>query len=244
MDSPTLEGTTQKTRQDSPGQKYYIESMISCELKAICKDVVIGMGEIKDVRVSESDPGWQKELRERVAQFTAEWGPKGLPSDTVCAAIRRLFWQTKLDPTRYRPSSESLMRRVLAGKGIPIINKAVDINNLYSLYYRLPMGIYDRDRLEGPLLITIGKQGENFEGISRGYVHIHGGVVARDDIGIFGTPFVDSARSKVTTQTRHLLLLVYSHQDAGKAHLEEALDKTLERMLEVLEGKLFIRKVL
>ncbi len=55
-------------------------------------------------------------------------------------ASRKAYRACGKDPTRYRLSSESLLRRVLKGKGLYKVNNIVDINNLLSLKYHYSIG--------------------------------------------------------------------------------------------------------
>src|SRR5512147_2175842 len=49
------------------------------------------------------------------------------------AETRGMFHRLGVDPTKSRPASEALLRRVLQGKGLPEILPAVDVCNLASL---------------------------------------------------------------------------------------------------------------
>src|SRR5437762_7383100 len=81
--------------------------------------------------------------------------------------VRAIFHRAGLDPTRYRPSSESLRRRAVKGKGLYFINSVVDLINYFSLKMLWPMGLYDADKLKPPITWRIGKEGETYTGIGR-----------------------------------------------------------------------------
>ena len=83
------------------------------------------------------------------------------------AAVRAMYRRTGLDPTRRRPSSEALLRRVRKGEGLPRINSLVDVCNWCSLEFQLPYGLYDLDRIEGDVMLRLGEEGEAYAGIRK-----------------------------------------------------------------------------
>ena len=126
------------------------------------------------------------------------------------AETRGMFHRLGVDPTKSRPASEALLRRVLQGKGLPVIHPAVDVCNLASLEHQLPLGLYDRAHVRGPIYARIGRTGEGYEGIRKGNVNLASRVLLADDDGAFGAPTADSARTQVTFRyargaRRHLL---------------------------------------
>ena len=118
------------------------------------------------------------------------------------AETRSMFHRLGVDPTKSRPASEALLRRVLQGKGLPVIHPAVDVCNLASLEHQLPIGLYDRAHLKGPIVARLGRPGESYEGIRKGTVNVTGRPMLADDEGAFGAPTSDSARTQVTDSTR------------------------------------------
>lgn len=124
---------------------------------------------------------------------------------------RQLFKAIGIDPSKYRPSSEALIRRVLKGEIVPNIHSAADVNNLFSLKYALPIGIYDLDQLREPIDIRIGTESESYEAINNRDTNLKGKVLSADLLGPFGSPIVDSKRSMVTLETRNALQIIYFH---------------------------------
>jgi DNA/RNA-binding domain of Phe-tRNA-synthetase-like protein len=125
------------------------------------------------------------------------------------AETRTLFHRLGVDPTKSRPASEALLRRVLQGKGLPQIHPAVDACNLASLEHQLPIGLYDRAHVKGPIFARLGRPGEGYEGIRKGFVNLTGRPMLADDDGAFGAPTSDSARTQVTVETKTLLGVIY-----------------------------------
>ena len=152
------------------------------------------------------------------------------PAET--AAVRSMYKRVGLDPTKTRPSSEALLRRVRRGDPLPRINSMVDVCNWCSLEFQLPYGLYDADRIEGDVQLRIGRDGESYGGIRKDDVHVGGRIALVDRIGPFGNPTSDSARTMVTTATRRALLVVFAPHELGAPRLAQVLDVTSQRMTE------------
>ncbi len=132
------------------------------------------------------------------------------PSEiTGLQAARRLYRATGLDPTRTRPSSEALLRRVLKGQELYQINNLVDAGNELSLRLLLPLGLYDLDCITGKVTARLGAAGEEYSGIRKDTVHLEGRLGLFDEAGPFGSPTSDSLRSCITSKTRRALVVIY-----------------------------------
>lgn len=95
----------------------------------------------------------------------------------VVAAVRAMYRRVGLDPTKTRPSSEALLRRVRRGDDLPRINSAVDVGNWCSLEFQLPYGLYDLRCVEGDVELRLGRPGEGYDGIRKDEVHVGGRLV-------------------------------------------------------------------
>lgn len=152
------------------------------------------------------------------------------PAETL--SVRTMYKRVGLDPTKTRPSSEALLRRVRKGDTLPRINSMVDVCNWCSLEFQLPYGLYDASRIDGDVELRLGRPGERYAGIRKDEVHVGGRMALADAIGVFGNPTSDSARTMVTTGTTRSLLVVFAPRDMDPARLTEVLDATSERMAE------------
>ena len=125
------------------------------------------------------------------------------------AATRQAYKDLGKDPSRYRPSGEQLMRRILQGKGLYRIDTLVDLINLASMKWGYSIGGFDADKISGDTLtLGVGEKDEPYEGIGRGLLNIEHMPVYRDALGGIGTPTSDNERTKMSLQTTHLLALV------------------------------------
>lgn len=137
------------------------------------------------------------------------------------AATRRVYRACGKDPSRYRPASEALIRRMLQGKKLYQIDTLVDLVNLASIAYGYSIGGFDADKFEGETLtLGVGKAGEPYEGIGRGMINIDGLPVYRDEKGGVGTPTSDNERTKMELKTTHLVVLINGY-DGDEQHVRE-----------------------
>ena len=131
------------------------------------------------------------------SEFTVE----SLAEAPAVRAVRAMFREWGMDPSKYRPSSEALLRRVVQGKGLYRVSNAVDICNLGSIETGWPYGCYDRARIGPPIVLRHGAPGEMYEGIGKNW-HLDGRPVLADPDGPFGSPISDSTRSMITESAR------------------------------------------
>lgn len=148
-------------------------------------------------------------LREAVAaRARSAWTTESLSADPTVAALRKLFKAAGCDPSRYRPSSEALLRRVLKGESLPAIHPLVDLNNCLSVALAVPCCIVAEGSFSPPVTLRAGAPGESYESL-RGPFNLEGKPLLADAQGPFGTPITDSQRVKVTDGTRVAFLVAY-----------------------------------
>ena len=175
--------------------------------------------------VTEADSRLDMPLR--AAEATVRANP---PEEIV--AVRTMYKQVGIDPTKRRPSSEALLRRVRKGEPLPRINSMVDVCNWCSLEFQLPYGLYDVDRIEGDVVLRLGFTGESYPGIRKDDVHVGGRITLADSLGPFGNPTSDSARTMVTTATTLALVVVFAPAELDRRRLSHVMDVTAQRMNE------------
>ncbi len=128
--------------------------------------------------------------------------------------VRRLFRAAGCDPTRYRPSSEALARRVRKSGEVPAISPLVDLNNLLSLRLEVPCCVVDAGAVEPPFVLRAGRPGETMLSM-RGAFDLAGKPVLLDRLGAFGTPITDAERVKVTATSGDVWLVAYLVEGCG-----------------------------
>ena len=137
------------------------------------------------------------------------------------------------DPSRYRVSSEALVRRIGQGKGLYEVNTVVDVNNLISIESGFSVGSYDTAKIGEDLVFRVGKEGETYKGIGKEEIKIAALPVLADDAGAIGSSTSDSERAMITEDAGEVLTLIYSF--SANQDLEKALEAG-KRYLEVYAG--------
>jgi DNA/RNA-binding domain of Phe-tRNA-synthetase-like protein len=153
--------------------------------------------------------------------------PRTVLESPQILATRTAYKALGKDPARYRGSAEALLRRVIAGKGLPRISAVVDIINLVSVESRLSIGLYDLAHVQGDIVFRAGRAGESYKGIGKYDLNLEGLPVFCDALGPHGSPTSDSERTMVTSETKNVLAVIISF--GGK----EGLDGWTQRMGEL-----------
>lgn len=172
-----------------------------------CSLVCAGVVTLAGVQVGRG--GGPAEATRRLARTLADRYADLLPFQIpALAEARNLYKAFGTDPSRHRPSSEALLRRVLKGDDLYRIDDAVDGCNLASLTFLLPIGMYDLARVRGDVAIRRGQGGESYPGIRKGEVNLDGRLGLFDAAGPFGSPSSDSQRTSVTAATTDILAVI------------------------------------
>lgn len=206
--------------------------------------VRLGVLVLDGLSVREADEGLETERRAYGEELRARYAGERSADVPGAADARTLYKDLGLDPTKVRPSNESLLRRVLKGEALYRVNTLVDALNFCSLRSQLPFGLYDLDRVEPPVVLRRGGPGESYEGIRKGDVHVEGRPVLVDAKGPFGNPTSDSARTMITTACRRALVIVYAPARYERARLDRVLDQTAETLVRFCGGAVAQRRAL
>lgn len=196
---------------------------VSQEIENVCPGFVGAAVEAWVTNSPYSGALWQ-EINALGEKYRAELTTESLKQLSGIEATRRVYRTCGKDPSRYRPASEALIRRMLQGKALYQIDTLVDLINLASIAYGYSIGGFDADKFVGDTLtLGIGREGEPYEGIGRGMLNIAGLPVYRDAQGGVGTPTSDNERTKIDINTTHLLVLINGYdgrEDQVRANAE------------------------
>lgn len=211
-----------------------IEVCISEEFKKECPDFCVAIIEADVVNSENSDELWNR-IHEAEKEFRGKYTTETLKQQSGIAATRAAYRRFGKDPSRYRPSNEALVRRVLQGKELYHINTLVDINNLASIHWGYSIGGFDMNKIQGHrLVLGVGEKDEPYEGIGRGVLNIEGLPVYRDNKGGIGTPTSDHERTKIGMDIRQLLFLINGYD--GDEERTLACAKELQDLLREFGG--------
>lgn len=196
------------------------EISVSEKIKNACPDFR-GAAIFAEVENTE----FSKELWDDIERFSAEYRSRyttdSIKDMVAINATRKAYKTLGKDPSRYRPASEALCRRILKGMELYRIDTLVDLINLVSIASGYSIGGFDADRIEGETLVLgVGEKDELYEGIGRGMLNIENLPVYRDAVGGIGTPTSDNERTKITFGTTHLLTIINSY--SGEDGLADA----------------------
>lgn len=186
-----------------------MEIQICDELKQIIPDFKIGVVHYQDIVVADSPQMLKGRLRLFQESLYFDYADKKVTEIPAINEWRTLFKTVGTDPSRYRPSNEALYRRVQKQQFLHTVNSAVDLNNFLSLQYQIPLGIYDVKHVIGDVKIKIGMDHDSYVAINEREVSLHHKIHSADQQGPFGSPFVDSKRTAVSTNTTEALHLIY-----------------------------------
>jgi len=192
--------------------------------------VALGLLEAEGAAVTELPPEFEAERSRVIDRLVSHYAGKSTADIPGVAETRALFHRLDIDPTKTRPSSEALLRRVLQGKGLPQVNAAVDVCNLCSLEDQIPLGLYDRDQVHGTVMARVGREGEGYPGIRKQRVSLSGRLLLADEDGPFGAPTSDSQRTAVTTRSRNLLVVLFCPVERAGSDLTASLEHIADRL--------------
>ncbi len=191
-------------------------------IKERLPDLILGAC-LFDVKVDEGKEELLELMKTEIKLLEPQLTPESIREMSTVKANKQAYRALGKDPNRYRPSAESLLRRVANGKGLYHINNVVDILNLISVKTGYSICGYDYDMIVGDVSLGKGQTDEPYEGIGRGTLNIENLPVFRDEKGAFGSPTSDSVRTMVNENTKRFLMIIIGFENQEK--IEKALDE-------------------
>lgn len=196
--------------------------VIDSRMKELWPAVRVGCLQYQ-VQVEKKNPElWaylKKEIYKKAKDAIFDYGVNEISNIKESRAAYKAFGK---DPSRYRVSSEALIRRIGQGKGLYEVNTVVDVNNLISIESGFSAGSYDTARMGEDLVFRIGEAGETYKGIGKEEIKIDALPVLADEQGAIGSSTSDSERAMITEDAQEVLTLIYSFSD--NQDLEKALE--------------------
>lgn len=199
--------------------------MISPEIKERFPNLDVRFEKVEGLAIKR-ESGTLEEFKSVVArEIKNNYNLETLKDDAQMRKYRDFFWKIGIDPTKIRPASEALIRRILQGKPLPQINTAVDAYNLASIRSGVPLAAFDSARIKGELSMRFATEGEEFAGIGmKGPKILKGREIVIEDseslVAIY--PYRDAEKSKITLETKGTLLLSCGVPGVGGETLDGA----------------------
>src|SRR3989475_4101424 len=200
---------------------------IDAELKKKCPRTALGCVTAL-AEAGASPAAMLEEMKARETEIQKLPFPRGVLESPQVETARKAYKALGKDPARYRGSAEALLRRVVAGKGLPQINAVVDVINLASVESRLPIGLYDLEHIVGDIVFRAGREGETYKGIGKYDLNLEGLPLFADTGGPHGSATSDSERTMVTGATKQVLAVLISFSGT------EGLERWAQRMSALL----------
>jgi len=180
---------------------------------------------VEKVMIKKRSEDLRKFKESTFARIKKENEIENLKDDPIIRAYRDFFWRLGIDPTKIRPASEALIRRILQRGELPEINTLVDTYNLVSAVSKVPIAAFDRERIEGDLLMRSASQGEEFLGINmKRPIKLKGNELVVSDskklIAIY--PYRDAESTKIREETKSVLFMICGAPGVEEEHLERA----------------------
>lgn len=192
--------------------------------------VRLGVVESEGVCVAPAGAELVREMDEICARLRSKYTVETVADSEAVVAVRGMFRRWGVDPSKYRPSSEALLRRVVQGKGLYHISNVVDLCNLGSIETGWPYGLYNRAKISPPITLRHGRTEEKYEGIGRRVWHLAGRPVLADAEGPFGSPISDSTRTQIAEGVSEVLTVIFSPAGTPEAEIRAAMEKQAKRL--------------
>lgn len=212
-----------------------MQIIISDEIQKICPSLTLGIVQAK-VTNSPTPQFLSEEMTALETEFRQQYTLEELNKRPAILATRLAYKALGKEPGRYRPSAEALCRRILREIPLYRVDTLVDIINIVSVKTGFSIGAFDLNKIEGEkLILGVGKAGEEFEAIGRGQLNIEGLPVYRDTVGGIGTPTSDHDRTKITSDTRQLLVIINGYN--GEEGLQRAINLSVDLLKKYADAK-------
>lgn len=197
-------------------------------IKVDYPDLLIYWNVVRDVKVTKKECKVIKEVESWIRENRTI---EELVNDPIVRSLRDYLWRLGIDPTKERPSSEALVRRVLNNKPLPRINTVVDAGNAAAAKTLIPISVFDMDKIAFPARLRAAKKGEKMIGIGGKVIEIVEGfpILEDSDGKIFSaTLYRDGDETKVTFLTKNVLVVGYAPSDILLSKVKHAVRLTIE----------------
>jgi DNA/RNA-binding domain of Phe-tRNA-synthetase-like protein len=202
---------------------------------------------ISEITIKESSDELKKLIHDESRKLRSKMKIEDLENDKIAKSYRKLWWNFKIDPTKLRPSGEALIRRILLGKDLYLINNFVDCFNLVSIQTGLSIGAHDIEKLSGNIAIRLARNGEKFIAIgSKGEIILKGDeLVVSDDENVLDLAYSTSScdLTKITKETSKAILTVYTPSEISVDYINDCLEKLINYLIKFSNAKILEKGV-
>jgi len=200
---------------------------ISDDLKSKFPNMNIGCAIIKGIKVKKQNKVLDK-LKKEILKDFKNLKLKDIKEIPQIKSYRTLFKAFGVDWHHRRPAPEALLRRIVSKKAVGTINNAVDATNLSILKTKVSAGIFDYDKINFPTQLKLSTDREKITliGEDKPTMIKKGELIYADKKGPFNLDFNyrDADRTKITKDTKNLMLNVDGCDGISREEVEKALD--------------------
>ena len=200
-------------------------------------DIKIGIISYQDIVADFIPAMLTGRLQLFIEHLHTELESKPLHTYEGIVSWRKVFKQTGSDPSRYRPSVESLFKKVKKEANTPSGNSTIALNNFYTLQYTCPMGIYNLSEIKGDVLFRIGTYEDEYEGLNGRINKLDGIIGSFDEAGPFGSPYVDSIRTSINDYTSNALHIIYFYPEINQDQAQKIMLAISKMFIQVHGGE-------
>ncbi len=194
--------------------------IIDNEIKRILPNLILGVVEA-DVKYIKNNENLWKEFNFLIKNIREQHTVSSIKEIPQIHSTREAYKKLGKEPSRYRPSAEALLRRIIQGKNPYQISNIVDTINFVSVKTGYSIGGYDATKIQGQIIFRKGG-GEEYNAIGRGQLNIENLPVFYDEKGPFGSPTSDSVRTMINPETQKVLMIVMNF--GGHKNFENDID--------------------
>lgn len=196
----------------------------------------ISMIHLSEVTILKTPKNINQIEQQYFTQIKEKFNLANLKDDMRIRAYRDFYWAINIDPTKTRPASEALVRRILTEKPLWRINTFVDSYNIASAVTRITLGAYDLNTILEEsqnvyLNIRTSETDEEFRGIGMKESKLLKGtelIVESNNKIISVYPYRDAHFSRIQNHTKNILLLAYGVPQISSNNLKESLELTVK----------------
>ncbi len=199
---------------------------IEPQLSELCPSLKLGVIECQVSVTTDDDKLWEV-INQHIEQIEESMTVEEIRNKSTISSSKNGYRKVGKDPNRYRLSAESLLRRIVNGKGLYKINNVVDLLNLVSIKSGFSIGGYNADKVIGTIKMGLGQANEAYQGIGRGQLNVENLPLFRDDRGAFGSATSDSLRTQIDSNCQNLLMVFFSYQGEEELYESMAFAKAL-----------------
>jgi DNA/RNA-binding domain of Phe-tRNA-synthetase-like protein len=203
---------------------------VTTDIFAAFPDVVLGIVIAHGIDNGKEDGEALSLLRREEERVRRELAGIQVSEHPHVAPWREAYRRFGAKPKDYPSSIENLLRRVLKGHSVPHINTLVDLYNTTSLRHLVPVGGEDLEATEGDVLLTAAGEAEApvlLLGEPEPRAPRPGEIIYKDDRGAICRRWnwKEADRTKLTTTTRHAVLVLEGLPPVGRDLVERATEE-------------------